>query len=37
VSPTLPVVRSTTTPPIRNARRTVSSGATRPPAFWSSQ
>jgi hypothetical protein len=37
VSPTLSVVRRTTTPLIRSARRTVSRGATSPPAFWSSQ
>jgi hypothetical protein len=33
----LPVVRRTTTPLIRKARRTVRSGATRPPAFCRSQ
>ena len=37
VSPTLPVVASTTMPLIRNASSTVSSGATSPPAFWSTQ
>ena len=34
MSPTLPVVRRTTIPPMKNASKTVSSGATRPPAFW---
>jgi hypothetical protein len=37
VSVMLPVVRRTTTPLMRNARTTVSSGATSPPAFWRSQ
>jgi hypothetical protein len=37
VSPTLRVVSRTTMPPMKNARRTVRSGARRPPAFWSSQ
>jgi hypothetical protein len=32
----LPVVIRTTTPPIRKARKTVSSGTTIPPAFWAS-